>query len=326
MPKSNRPGSFGQRGGTVTVIEQPVQRSFARKAKFVFCVVWAAAGLLTATVARGSTPRTRRGVLALIAGAVAGLIIAAIVASVVAAWPVIRAIWWWLPELALTGGLITGWTELASHTGLVVRLIAVTALIGVPAAFGPVRGFLFALAWCQISRHRVRTCFSEFIITNRTGTLPLILGARPTPAGARLWVFLRPGLSLADIQQRTDKLAAGCWASTVIADRASPSNSALVRIDIKRRDPLTRIVSFPAQGRASAASALPRGVRGTGPRGPRPDRRPGGRRHQPLRRTAPPAGGPARPKWPNAARPPRRRTRQRHLLTNFRLDLTQRVA
>ena len=27
MPKSNRPGSFGQRGGTVTVIEQPVMRS-----------------------------------------------------------------------------------------------------------------------------------------------------------------------------------------------------------------------------------------------------------------------------------------------------------
>ena len=36
MPKSSRSGSFGQRGGTVTVIEQPVMRSFMRKAKIVF--------------------------------------------------------------------------------------------------------------------------------------------------------------------------------------------------------------------------------------------------------------------------------------------------
>ena len=249
MPKSSLPGSFGQRGGTVTVIDQNVQRSFARKAKFTFYVVWAAAGLLTATIAVG--PWQHRfgsiggGILAFLAGAVTGLILAAIVASIVAAWPVIRAIWWWLPELTLTGGLIIGFTELASRTDLVVRLIAMAAIVGVPAAIGPVRGFLLALAWCQISRHRIRTCFSEFIITNRTGTLPLILGARPTPAGTRLWVFLRPGLSLADIQQRTDKLAAGCWASTVIADQASASNAALVRIDIKRRDPLTGIISSP---------------------------------------------------------------------------------
>ena len=36
---------------------------------------------------------------------------------------------------------------------------------------------------------------------------------------------------------RTDKLAAGCWASTVIADQASASNAAVVRIDVKSRSP-----------------------------------------------------------------------------------------
>jgi hypothetical protein len=242
MPKSNRPGLLGRRGGTVTVIEQPVLRSFARKAKAVFWIVWAAGGLLASAILAS---HIHPPVLALIAGALAGLILAAITASVVAAWPVIRAIWWWLPELSLTGGLFAGWTELASHTGLIVRLIAVTALVGIPAAIAPVRRYLTALAWCQISRHRIRTCFSEFIITNRTGSLPLILGARPTPAGERLWVLLRPGLSLADVQQRLDKLAAGCWASTVIADHASSSNAALVRIDIKRRDPLTATMASP---------------------------------------------------------------------------------
>ena len=242
MPKSNRPGSFGQRGGTVTVIEQPVMRSFMRKAKAVFWIMWAAVGLLASTILAS---HIHPPVLALIGGGLIGLITAASVASIVATWPVIRTIWWWLPELSLTGGLITGWTELASHTGLIVRLIAVTALVGVPAAIGPVRRYLSALAWCQISRHRIRTCFSEFIITNRTGSLPLILGARPTPAGERLWVFLRPGLSLAAIQQSLDKLAAGCWASTVTVDQATTSNSALVRIDIKRRDPLTGTIVSP---------------------------------------------------------------------------------
>ena len=98
----------------------------------------------------------------------------------------LRAIWWWLPELAVTGGLATGWVELAGHTALVApphphrrhgrRSRPLSGRCGAAST---------ALAWCLVSRHRIRTCFSEFIITNRTGSLPLILGARPTPAGER---------------------------------------------------------------------------------------------------------------------------------------------
>ena len=241
MPKSSRPGLIGQRGGTVTVIEQPVLRSFMRKAKIVFWITWVAVTLLAAVVISSKL----EPVLALLAGAVLGLIIAAIAASVVAAWPVIRVIWWWLPELSLTAGLVTGWVELASHTGLAARLVVTVSVVGIPAAIRPVRRCIYALAWCQIDRHRVRTCFNEFIINNRTGSLPLILGARPTPAGTRLWAFLRPGMSLADIQERADKIATGCWASSVIAELASASNSALVRIDLKRRDPLTGTIESP---------------------------------------------------------------------------------
>lgn len=242
MPKSNRGSVFGRGfGGTVTVIEEPVLRSAARKAKIVFWIVWVASGLLAASVLASKW----HPVLALFAGAFVGLVLAAVTASIVAAWPVIRAIWWWVPELGLTASLFIGWIELAAHTGLVLRLIAVTLIVGVPAAITPVRRAICALAWCLISRHRIRTCFNEFIITNRTGSLPLILGARPTPAGERLWIWLRPGLSLADIQDRLEKIAAACWASAVLADLAKPSNSALIRIDIKRRDPLTGTVSSP---------------------------------------------------------------------------------
>jgi hypothetical protein len=241
MPNSNRANYFGQRGGTVTVIEQPVMRNYMRKAKIVFWIILVAGTLLSASILSSKW----QPVLALIVGALLSMVVAAIAASIVAAWPVIRVIWWWLPELALTGGMVTGWAELASHTGLILRIIAVTALVGIPAGIAPVRRYLYRLAWCQISRHRIRTCFNEFIVTNRTGSLPLVLGARPTPAGERLWVILRPGLSLPDIQQRLDKLAAGCWADSVLADRASASNAALVRIDIKRRDPLIGTIASP---------------------------------------------------------------------------------
>ena len=240
MPNSNR-GAFGRGNGTITVIEEPVLRSYRRKAKIVFYVTWILAGLLAATVAASKW----HPILALFAGLAFGLITGLAAGAIVSAWPVIRAIWWWAPETALFGGLITGWIELAGHTTLVYRLAAVAAIVGVPAAVKPVRGWLNALAWCLITRHRVRTCFSEFIITNRTGSLPLILWTQPSRVGERVWVWLRPGLSLDDIQGRLDKIATACWAATATAEPASTSNAAYIRMDIKRRDALTGSVRSP---------------------------------------------------------------------------------
>lgn len=249
MPKSNRSGLLGRGSGSVTVIEESVQRSWVRRAKIVFFVVWAALGLLTATVLAGrwehALGMTGAAVVSLIAGAVAGFIPAFLTAVVVVSWPVIRAIWWWLPELAVIGALVAGWAELAAYAGLALRLVALAAFVAVPAFVAPARRFLVSWSWCLVSRHRVRTCFSEFIIANRRGSLPLILGAHPTPAGERLWVLLRPGLSLGTVQSNIDKIAVACWASAVTADLAKPSNSALVRFDIKRRDPLTGRIASP---------------------------------------------------------------------------------
>ena len=247
MSKSSRPGLYGQRGGTVTVIEQPVLRSYMRKAKAVFWITWAAVGLLAAVVAASKW----EPILALLAGALIGLIIAAIASSVVAAWPVLRVIWWWLPELSLSGGLVTGWTELASHTDLIARLTAVAVLVGVPAAVSPVRRRINALAWCQISRHRIRTCFNEFIITNRDGSLPLILGARPTPAGERLWVFLRPGLSLADIASPL---------KTVIGDHIPGRKPAPapVPVDLDLTDVTAADVTTPPKNGTAASTGQPK--------------------------------------------------------------------
>ena len=96
-------------------------------------------------------------------------------------------------------------------------------MVGVPVVVKTVRIGLNEITWCFITRHRVRTCFSEFIITNRTGSLPLILWAIPTPAGERVWIWLRPGLSLDDLTDRLDKIAVACWASAAVAEAASRS-------------------------------------------------------------------------------------------------------
>ena len=240
MPNSNR-GMFGRGSGTITVIEEPVMRSYRRKAKIVFYVTWVITATLAATVAASKW----HPILALLAGLAFGLITAAIAGAVVAAWPVIRAIWWWTPETALTGGLVYGWIELAEHTTLIYRLAFMAVVVGIPVVVKNVRTGLNQLLWCMVTRHRIRTCFSEFIITNRTGSLPLILWARPTPVGERVWIWLRPGLALEDLLTRLDKIAVACWASTALAETASRSNAAFVRMDIKRRDALTGTITSP---------------------------------------------------------------------------------
>jgi hypothetical protein len=244
---------FGRGTGTITVIEEPVMRSYRRKAKIVFYVTWVIVGILAATVAASKW----HPIAALFAGLAAGLITGAIAATIVAAWPIIRAIWWWSPETAIIGGLIFGWVELAEHTTLPYRLVSVAVIVGVPAAIKPVRTRINALTWCLVTRHRIRTCFSEFIITNRTGSLPLILWAMPTPAGERVWIWLRPGLALDDLLDRLDKIAVACWATAAVAEAASPGNAALVRVDIKRRDMLTGTITNPLLDMIKAGTPAP---------------------------------------------------------------------
>ena len=78
MPKSNPGLPFGRGSGAVTIIEQPVMRSYIRKAKIVFFIIWAAVALLAATVLVSKwEPKfgaTGAGILALITGGLIGLV------------------------------------------------------------------------------------------------------------------------------------------------------------------------------------------------------------------------------------------------------------
>jgi hypothetical protein len=97
-------------------------------------------------------------------------------------------------------------------------------------------------------RHRLRLCFAGIVRGSggvRPGSLPLVLWARPTPAGERVWLWLRPGLELADLDGKTGRIAVACWAKQVRVVAASERYAALIRVDIARRDPLVVRIDSP---------------------------------------------------------------------------------
>ncbi|SBT69194.1 hypothetical protein GA0070622_6313 [Micromonospora sediminicola] len=239
-PAARRPFG-GKSNNTITVIEAKVHRSSARNARLAFILTAVIVGLLSAVVAASYI----HPILAVIVGALIGVPLGGLAWVLVRIWPVLRLLWWWTPEIGITTFLGICWVQLANHTPMPITLTVVALVVGVPAALPASRRTVVAWTWCLIVRHRLRVCFAQFIIANQSGSLPLILWAKPTPVGERVWVYLRPGLSLADLEGRLDRIAVACHASTALIERASDGNAAYLRFDIKRRDVLTAQVSSP---------------------------------------------------------------------------------
>lgn len=245
MSKSTRGFGFGRRSGTVTVIEQKVLRSSARNARIAFIITYIIVAVLAATVASDHM----HPILAALLAAPIAFVTGALVWTLVRIWPVLRVLWWWTPEIGAGMALVYGWITLANATSALVTLAVLAPLVGIPTAVPAIRRRVTAIAWCFIVRHRLRVCFSQFIIANKSGTLPLILWARPTPVGERVWVYLRPGLSLKKLQDRLDEIAVTCHASSALVELASESKkAAYLRFDIKRREVLTAKVSSSLPG------------------------------------------------------------------------------
>ncbi len=259
MSKSTRRSLFGSnnKGQAVTVIEAPVARSQRRKAIIAFWVTAVITALLGGTVAAHYLHPILGGLL----GIVLGVVLGGLVAAFILIWPVLRIIWHWLPEILIGSFLVYGWTWLMFATPVWASLLILAAIIGAPAAYSKTRRAVLSAFWCLTVRHRLRMCFAAFIATNRHGTLPFILPARPTPAGERVWVWLRPGLSLNDLEQpgQIQKLAVACWANEARVTRASRKYAALIRIDITRREPLANTVlsRLPEQVPADMPATAP---------------------------------------------------------------------
>ncbi|WP_116510024.1 hypothetical protein [Micromonospora sp. B006] len=236
---------FGERPvGAVTLVETPVSRSYAQKARVAFLVVAASVALVVAATASVALSLPLAVVVGLVSGGVCGLV----VACVVRVWPALRVLWWWAVEIVAAVTVFVGMAYLSRATHPAVPLVLLAVVLGVLFGVGRLRRRVSAWVWCVVVRHRLRLCFTEFIRSAsrlHPGRLPLILWARPTPAGERVWVWLRPGLDLTDLDGKADKLAVACWAGEARMVRASARHAALVRVDITRRDPLTGLVASP---------------------------------------------------------------------------------
>jgi len=224
---------FGRRQQStdVNLIDASVRRSSLRRAKVAFIVAEVIGWALAAILLSGWIPVA----LAILAGPFLALPVAGVVFLLVWVWPVLRIIIHWFTEIGALAGILAGSTELAGvvpgQMAAVLVVGAITAVLAVP--------YTRALVWCVIARHRLRMSFAAFIRGNREGTLPFILHAVPTPVGERVWVWLRPGLSLGELRGREEQLAVSCWASEVSVEQASSKYAALLRFDIKRRNSFT---------------------------------------------------------------------------------------
>lgn len=234
-------GGLSRRTGSVTVIQNNVQYSYLRTAKITFYVVMAIVGPFAAVISTYYLP----SLAAVPIGLAAGTVVGGLTACIIAAWPVLRAIWWWLPEITLVLLLIGGWVYLQEQTNPIVTGVIYASVIASIGLFPAQRRFALALVWCLIVRHRLRTCFNSFLPTDRHGHLPFIGLAKPIPVGERVRVWLRPGLSLDQIENQLPRIAVACWASSVTVTKARASNAAAIYLDIKRRDVLGGLVASP---------------------------------------------------------------------------------
>jgi hypothetical protein len=228
-------------------VEPSAWRSYARRSQIAFYATAGVAGVVLAAALSAVMNPVKGVILGLFAGALLGVLVALLIAI----WPLMRVLWHWATEICIGLAVVAGTRALASVVVPWLAVLVALVLVAAPVAVGPVRRRLLAVAWCGIVPHRLRLCFAEFIrASNRVHrhSPPLVLVARPTPAGERVWVWLRPGLELADLEGKTGKLAVACWAGEVRVVRASRRFAALVRIDVTRRDPLTGLVRSPLAG------------------------------------------------------------------------------
>jgi hypothetical protein len=228
----------------MAIVEAPVSQWYARRAKLTVLVAGLAVDAVVTAVLSVFCPL----LLAVVLGALAGVVCGLVAGVLVRIWPVLRVLWWWSIEITAAVVVVGGPVTLAHVTTRWVALVVTLLVLFACLVVGPVRRFLSAAFRCVVVRHRLRSCFAGIVrgsAGTRPGLLPLVLWAKPTPAGERVWLWLRPGLELADLDGKTGRIAVAIPAKQVRVVGASERYAALIRVDVGRRDPLTGRIDSP---------------------------------------------------------------------------------
>ena len=156
--------------------------------------------------------------------------------------------WNWRWEFGLLAVLAVPSGLIASAFGLLGLGVAAGAGLVAGAAalllWPPARPWCVSRAWCLITPHRVRAGCANAWVQTRTGKLPFILATTPMADGERVRLWLRAGLTAADLHAARDVLAAACWAAEV---RVVPnaSHAHLVTLEVIRSHHPERVRPAP---------------------------------------------------------------------------------
>ncbi len=179
-----------------------------------------------------------------------------IIVAKIVAW-VSRLLFTWRTEVALIATVLTVYGY-AGRQGVVPAWSLTLAALVVVAAWPWSRRLVLGRLACARARRRVLACCRNTGVTNRDGKLPWVAKSRCTPVGERITLWLRPGQSGEQLEDRVAELRAACRAmdAQVIRDRGDASR---VVIEVIRRDPLAAPAPMrsPLLDRASRLAARP---------------------------------------------------------------------
>ena len=155
---------------------------------------------------------------------------------------------------------IWGWLWLTHRMPVWAALALLFVTSGAVMAWRPSCRFVVGHVWCTVTRHRLRSCLVQSRIINCRGYVPWCLWVRPTNVGERVWLLMRPGICVEDLEAKTPQIAAACWARDARV-RAMRRLVAVVAVDVIRRDPLTtgRLIGSPLP---AMADGMPAGLAG----------------------------------------------------------------
>jgi hypothetical protein len=141
------------------------------------------------------------------------------------------------------------WHRLTAAVPYWLAVALVVVMLAAALVWGPSRRWLVAHVWCTVTRHRLRSCLVQVHAYNRDGYVPWTVWVRPTNVGERLWLLMRPGVCVRDLEDRAEHIAAACWAREARI-RRSRRLAALVTVDVVRRDVLapSRSIDSPLPG------------------------------------------------------------------------------
>jgi hypothetical protein len=143
-------------------------------------------------------------------------------------------------ELFVLAVLCTVGVWLRSHMNPDLASFVLVGALVVLVVLPWTRRFLVRRMWCVLDRHRLRACLrmSKIRTMNLDGSLPLMLWARPTKTGERVWLWIRAGSCGDDIEDALSYIAPACYAREARLHRVRQLTT-VVAVEIIRRDPLS---------------------------------------------------------------------------------------